>query len=181
MQEADKTDQQEETSVPRPTSGAAFLLSLSNSKEAPTGQNGKREKKRLRFALSHCTFVPGRFLACVPASGGKPVQLSMTPDGLVHYGGEVFDTIALEAAASVKEAESHAKNLSGTKAAPTEQILQAANYLQWNGTYCYHCRQEEIEGGNFEMNGNGVSQRVECLCCGKSWHDLYTLTGVAEA
>ena len=68
MQEPDKTDQQEKTSPPRPTSGAAFLLCLGNSKDAPTGQNGKREKRKLRFALSHCTLVPGRFLACIPAS-----------------------------------------------------------------------------------------------------------------
>ena len=103
----------------------------------------------------------------------------MTPDGLVHYGGEVFDTIGVEAAASVKEAESRAKNLSPAKAVLTEQSARAAAYLELGGTYCLHCRQEELEGGNFETDGNGVSQRVECLCCGKSWHDLYTLTGVA--
>lgn len=53
-------------------------------------------------------------------------------------------------------------------------------YIDKGGVRCPYCSSYDIEGGQFNTEGGGVYQEVECLSCGKSWIDNYTLTAILE-
>ena len=56
--------------------------------------------------------------------------------------------------------------------------LSNSEYAQKGGLVCPYCESEEIEG----VSGVGIEageawQKVKCLSCGESWHDVYRLAG----
>jgi len=51
-------------------------------------------------------------------------------------------------------------------------------YIAIGGTRCPFCNSDQIEGDSFDAEGGQVWQRVRCLDCGESWHDVYTLVRV---
>lgn len=57
---------------------------------------------------------------------------------------------------------------------------QVEKYLKGGGVSCPVCGSENIEGGDKEMDLDGVSQIITCQSCGKQWTDFYTLTDVEE-
>ena len=58
---------------------------------------------------------------------------------------------------------------------------EVADHLKDDGE-CFcpfsDCESGDIEGESVEIDANGASQKTSCNCCGRSWTDLYTLTGV---
>ena len=59
-------------------------------------------------------------------------------------------------------------------------MLTEKEYVDISGSRCPFCNSENIEGGNMDYYGSGVSQEVLCLDCGKRWMDDYSLTGFTE-
>ena len=54
-------------------------------------------------------------------------------------------------------------------------------YLDHCGNLCPYCESGNVNGDGFVETDSGCAwQKVDCLDCGKSWRDLYTLTGVEE-
>ena len=77
-----------------------------------------------------------------------------------------------------------------TKALDTLQKMEPAprskaeaaikKYLASDHSGCPYpdCESEWITGGFVEINGNSAHQECCCHDCGRSWNDIYTLTGV---
>jgi len=58
---------------------------------------------------------------------------------------------------------------------------QIENYLENGGTKCLYCESEDLEpGGRDYDEPYTLTQYVLCLTCGRSWYDVYTLTGIQE-
>lgn len=144
-----------------------FLLSLSNTRSDPSA-------RPLQFALKQCSIIAGHRMACVPANGDEPIKLHILPDGRVFYKGERYDTFTIRTGAG------KTRPLSKRQAKLSQKMRRTAEYLRWNGAYCLQCRQDQIEGEFVEVGGGKAWQRIHCLCCGKTWNDVYTLTGVLE-
>lgn len=53
-------------------------------------------------------------------------------------------------------------------------------YLDRRGVECPFCESSDIEGQEINIDGGGAWQEVSCNTCGKSWNDLYELTGIEE-
>ena len=53
-------------------------------------------------------------------------------------------------------------------------------YVDISGSRCPFCGSENVEGESFDHYGEGVSQDIECLDCGKKWTDDYALAGYTE-
>lgn len=59
--------------------------------------------------------------------------------------------------------------------------LESELYLKSGGAICPYCGSKNIEGsGVRSMDGNTMSNEVECQTCQRNWWDIYTLTGVEE-
>lgn len=43
---------------------------------------------------------------------------------------------------------------------------------------CPICKSRDVEGDSLDADGKNAWQNVECLACGATWHDTYTLTGM---
>lgn len=56
---------------------------------------------------------------------------------------------------------------------------QKRNYLSSQGN-CPFCGSGTLCGDSYDCEGGSVAQRIECEDCGKSWHDIYTLTDIEE-
>src|SRR3954452_12074338 len=52
------------------------------------------------------------------------------------------------------------------------------NYITGGGNHCPYCLDEDISGSSVEIDAGYAWQEVDCSACGRSWHDLYTLTGI---
>lgn len=59
--------------------------------------------------------------------------------------------------------------------------LSDAEYVRIGGVRCPHCRSEDIEGGQFEVEAGDVWQPVWCRACGQKWEDIYKLAGWESA
>lgn len=50
-------------------------------------------------------------------------------------------------------------------------------YVACGGSKCPYCGSEDITGESFEAQGEECSQEISCNECGKSWVDIYKLSG----
>jgi len=50
-------------------------------------------------------------------------------------------------------------------------------YRELKGNACPRCKSENIEGGQFDVEGGKALQEVGCTDCGASWTDVYILVG----
>ena len=58
---------------------------------------------------------------------------------------------------------------------------QKQKYFETGGGQCPFCRSKEIEGtGDMETDSDWMTNRIECLTCGKTWDDIYTLSDIEE-
>ena len=46
-----------------------------------------------------------------------------------------------------------------------------------NSGHCPYCGSVEIEGDDWEVDGDRTTQEVSCNACGRRWYDLYQLAG----
>lgn len=51
-------------------------------------------------------------------------------------------------------------------------------YLDKNGVKCLYCKSRNIKSGTITTDEDFIYQKVNCLTCGKTWLDVYTLTDV---
>ena len=56
---------------------------------------------------------------------------------------------------------------------------QKKSYLREYG-HCPYCKSSNIEGAQYDYNGNQIYQDIYCLTCNKVWTDIYTLTDVED-
>lgn len=57
---------------------------------------------------------------------------------------------------------------------------QIQGYVK-NPNHCPFCGSNNIEGaGQDEINGDQYFMRIDCLVCGHSWDDVYTLNDVSD-
>jgi hypothetical protein len=63
---------------------------------------------------------------------------------------------------------------------PTHELTAEAVriYVTGGGNHCPFCNDEDISGSSVEIDSGYAWQEVDCSACGRSWHDLYTLTGI---
>jgi hypothetical protein len=63
---------------------------------------------------------------------------------------------------------------------PTHELTAEVvrNYVTGGGNHCPYCLDEDISGSSVEIDAGYAWQEVDCSACGRSWHDLYTLTGL---
>ena len=52
------------------------------------------------------------------------------------------------------------------------------DYIKSKGMHCPYCRSGNIDAGAFD--GEGPTQPVRCLDCGRRWTDTYVLIGIEE-
>ncbi len=69
---------------------------------------------------------------------------------------------------------------------PTRRMLKLTKtkkraYLKDSG-HCPYCGHDEFDHGDLEMEGAPpeITQRVDCLGCGRFWFDEYKLSGIIE-
>jgi hypothetical protein len=63
-----------------------------------------------------------------------------------------------------------------------KDIASAENqYIECDGNHCMSCGGSEFATGKIQADGGYVWCEIECLDCGSTWTDTYTLTGVANA
>jgi len=61
-------------------------------------------------------------------------------------------------------------------------MIDENEYMKSGGSHCPYCKSTSLEGqGSPQIDGAEVTQEIECLNCHKSWHDLYSLTGIFSA
>lgn len=60
----------------------------------------------------------------------------------------------------------------------TEEDRQ--QYIAASGQFCPYCKQHDIQGGAVDIDGNIATQEVDCLTCGETWTDVYTLSAIEE-
>lgn len=71
---------------------------------------------------------------------------------------------------------------------PTEKELKEMerNYVKGSKdrtcswANCPVCKSRSLEGGEYDGEGNRILQKIECLDCGSTWTDVYTLTGFMD-
>ena len=53
-------------------------------------------------------------------------------------------------------------------------------YIKNGGTGCPYCGSDNLEGGQYLSDDNGICQMITCLNghCQRSWYDSYTLTDI---
>jgi hypothetical protein len=57
---------------------------------------------------------------------------------------------------------------------------QKQEYIKKGGNSCPHCKALDIKGGDVEMDGDTLRQKVVCCECKAEWTDVYTLTDIDE-
>jgi hypothetical protein len=58
---------------------------------------------------------------------------------------------------------------------------QITEYLKHGGNGCPYCKSRNITADQIEIpDGTTTFQTVYCEACGKSWNDIYELTGIEE-
>ena len=61
----------------------------------------------------------------------------------------------------------------------TLKPVDKKTYVVNGGRWCPYCGTDNIEAtGTAQMDGPDGRQRVECLKCGRVWHDLLGLVGI---
>lgn len=60
----------------------------------------------------------------------------------------------------------------------TEQ--QKKEYIANDGTKCPYCGSIHIQCEGHDIDGPTALFYTTCTDCGKTWTDIYTLTGIAE-
>ena len=55
-----------------------------------------------------------------------------------------------------------------------EQV--AKEYIEEGWAHCPRCKSDQIEGHDFDFEGNFVYQNVTCNACGLEWTDQYLLS-----
>lgn len=67
----------------------------------------------------------------------------------------------------------------GTEA--QESFDREREYIASGGSKCPFCKSTNIEGcGERDFDGDHAYNGCECLACGKTWDDVYSLTGINE-
>ena len=168
-----KPEEGPEISVP-------FLLWLGNSREPRSMSRKERGKRAIAFALVKCEVVAQKEVLCVPAVGRQPVLLHLSAEGMVYYNRKWYDTLRIEAVPD-HEAVEKGRPLCPNLAKEPQSIRRLADYVRFGGTHCLYCRENDIEGGPVDIDGGCASQEMNCLKCGRYWHDLYSLSGVIES
>lgn len=54
------------------------------------------------------------------------------------------------------------------------------DYMAKNGTVCPECQSKKLDAGQIEVDGKTAWCPVECLDCGSTWEDVYTLSGIQK-
>lgn len=57
---------------------------------------------------------------------------------------------------------------------------QIEEYLRHKGVCCPYCVAPTIEGGFVETGAGNARQKMRCTDCGRTWTDVYMLTGIEE-
>jgi DNA-directed RNA polymerase subunit RPC12/RpoP len=53
-------------------------------------------------------------------------------------------------------------------------------YVKNEGALCPYCDSKDMEGGNYEAEGDTITMKVSCNNCGKEWFDIYKLVSATE-
>lgn len=56
--------------------------------------------------------------------------------------------------------------------------VRAKSYVENGGYACPFCDSADIVSGGLDADGHVALAEVECNGCGKTWKDVFTLTGV---
>lgn len=51
-------------------------------------------------------------------------------------------------------------------------------YVDSKGLSCPYCGSGDLIGGSVTVDAGHATQEVQCGLCGRSWDDVYTLTGL---
>ncbi len=159
---------------------APFLLWLANSQEPRSMSRKERGKHAIGFALAKCEVVAQKKVLCVPAVGRQPVLLHLSAEGMVYYNRKWYDTLRIEAVPNL-EAVAKGRPLCPSLAEEPQSMRRLKDYVRLGGTHCLYCRENDLEGGPVDIDSGGASQEMNCLKCGRSWYDLYSLSGVIES
>jgi len=54
-------------------------------------------------------------------------------------------------------------------------MMTETEYLEHGGMYCPRCREDDIEGGMMEVDGQYASQRIKCNGCGLVYFEHFQL------
>jgi hypothetical protein len=57
-------------------------------------------------------------------------------------------------------------------------MMTEEDYVSHDGSRCPVCSSDSIEAGR--IGGESMSCEVECLSCGSTWLDVYTLVGYTD-
>ena len=57
---------------------------------------------------------------------------------------------------------------------------QKQKYVDAIGTNCPYCGSGDISGASIVIEANNAYQPIDCMKCGKRWHDRYILNGLLE-
>jgi len=140
----------------------------------------ERGKRAICFALAKCEVVAQKEVLCVPAVGRQPVLLHLSAEGMVYYNRKWYDTLRIEVVLN-REAVAKARPLCQNLGKEPQSMRRLADYVRFGGTHCLYCRANDIEGGPVDIEGGCASQEMNCLKCGSSWHDVYSLSGAIES
>ena len=54
-------------------------------------------------------------------------------------------------------------------------MVNTEDYVKRGGNFCPNCQEGQIEGDSVEIIDNEALQKMRCLDCGSSWHDVFRL------
>lgn len=57
---------------------------------------------------------------------------------------------------------------------------QQSEYIENGGNACPFCGEGNFDCGSIDIEAGFAFQNLRCSNCNRSWHDIYTLTGVEE-
>lgn len=57
---------------------------------------------------------------------------------------------------------------------------QRKDHIRGKGCSCPYCKSHEISADSPQTGDNDITERVECLSCGKTWTDIFTVTDIIE-